>query len=136
MTRFDTLRGAPDAHAIADGLILRNTVGKLSWTVALGGLAILLIGLARARGQPPDERAKIRHDKGKPIFDDLEAWLHAQLPKISGKSPLAKAIRYGLTRMKQLTHDDAGRSNRDRCDFGGEVARIRIVEGKTGSASV
>ncbi len=29
----------------------------------------------------------------KPILDDLEAWLHAQLPKISGKSELAKAIR-------------------------------------------
>jgi hypothetical protein len=55
-----------------------------------------------ARGQPPDERAKIRQDKAKPIFDDLEVWLHAQLPKISGKSPLAGAIRYGLTRMKRL----------------------------------
>jgi transposase len=34
-----------------------------------------------------------------PIFDDLEDWLHAQLPKISGKSPLAQAIRYALNRM-------------------------------------
>ena len=32
----------------------------------------------------------------------LEVWLHAQLPNISGKSPLAGAIRYGLTRMKRL----------------------------------
>ncbi|MCP4070162.1 MAG: IS66 family transposase, partial [Hyphomicrobiales bacterium] len=31
--------------------------------------------------------------------DDLESWLHAQLPKISGQSPLARAIRYALTRM-------------------------------------
>ena len=36
------------------------------------------------------------------MFDDLEIWLHAQLPKISGKSELAKAIRYALTRMKKL----------------------------------
>ncbi len=35
----------------------------------------------------------------KPIFDDLEARLHAQLPKISGKSPLAEAIRYALGRI-------------------------------------
>jgi hypothetical protein len=29
----------------------------------------------------------------------LEDWLHAQLPKISGKSPLVKVIRYALSRM-------------------------------------
>jgi len=55
-----------------------------------------------ARGQPPDPRVAIRQNKSKPLFDDLEAWLHAQLPKISGKSPLAEAIRYALTRMKKL----------------------------------
>jgi hypothetical protein len=37
--------------------------------------------------------------EGQPLFDDLEEWLHAQLPKISSKSPLAKAIRYALGRM-------------------------------------
>ncbi len=55
-----------------------------------------------ARGKPPDERVRLRQDQARPIFDDLEAWLHAQLPKISGKSELAKAIRYSLTRMKKL----------------------------------
>ena len=54
------------------------------------------------RGQPPDERARIRQRKSKPVFDDLEAWLHAQLTRISGKSPLAEAIRYALVRMKKL----------------------------------
>ena len=54
------------------------------------------------RGQPPDERARIRQRKSKPIFDDLEVWLHAQLTRISGKSPLAEAIRYALVRMKKL----------------------------------
>ena len=54
------------------------------------------------RGRPPDERARIRQRKSKPIFDDLEVWLHAQLTRISGKSPLAEAIRYALVRMKKL----------------------------------
>ena len=54
------------------------------------------------RGQPPDVRVKARQSRSKPIFDDLEIWLQAQLPKISGKSPLTKAIRYALTRMKKL----------------------------------
>lgn len=54
------------------------------------------------RGRPPDERTRIRQRKSKPVFDDLEAWLHAQLTRISGKSPLAGAIRYALTQMKKL----------------------------------
>jgi transposase len=40
------------------------------------------------RGQPPDQRVKARQS--------------AQLTRISGKSPLAGAIRYALTRMKKL----------------------------------
>ena len=52
-----------------------------------------------ARGKSPEERVAFRLAQSKPIFDDLEAWLHAQLPKISGKSPLAQAIRYALGRM-------------------------------------
>jgi transposase len=54
------------------------------------------------RGQPPDERLKARQSRSKPVFEDLETWLHAQLPRISGKSPLAGSIRYALTRMKKL----------------------------------
>ena len=52
-----------------------------------------------ARGHTPEERVQLRQKKAKPIFDDLEQWLHMQLPKISGKSPLARAIRYALSRM-------------------------------------
>ncbi len=52
-----------------------------------------------ARGQSPEERVALRQEKARPAFDDLEAWLQAQLPKLSGKSPLAAAIRYALTRM-------------------------------------
>ena len=52
-----------------------------------------------ARGKAPEDRVALRQARSKPIFDNLEAWLHAQLPKISGKSPLAQAIRYALGRM-------------------------------------
>ncbi len=37
-----------------------------------------------------------------PVFDDLEAWLAEQLARISGKSPLAAAIRYALARMERM----------------------------------
>jgi transposase len=44
-------------------------------------------------------RVAVRQARAKPVFDALEAWLHPQLPRISGKSPLARAIRYALGRM-------------------------------------
>ncbi len=43
-----------------------------------------------------------RRHKAKPIFADLAAWLYLQLPKISGKTPLAAAIRYAPIRIKRL----------------------------------
>jgi transposase len=55
-----------------------------------------------ARGLPPDKRVEIREAEARPVFDGLEAWQNARLPDISGKSPLAAAIRYGLTRMARL----------------------------------
>jgi transposase len=51
------------------------------------------------KGKPAEERAGVREEKAKPIFEALEAWLAEQLPKISGKSKLAEAIRYALGRM-------------------------------------
>jgi transposase len=55
-----------------------------------------------ARGLPPDKPAAIRQVEAKPAFESLEAWLNTQLPNISGKSPLASAIRYALTRMARM----------------------------------
>jgi len=54
------------------------------------------------KNRPPDQRRQIRQEKARPVFDDLETWLSAQLSRISGKTPLASAIRYGLSRMKKL----------------------------------
>lgn len=55
-----------------------------------------------ARGQPPAERAALRGEKARPILDDLEQWLGEQLGKISGKTDLAKAIRYARGRIPKL----------------------------------
>lgn len=56
----------------------------------------------QARGLPPEERAELRQHNASPILDDLETWLAAQLTRIPGKSELAKAIRYALTRLRKL----------------------------------
>ncbi|WP_282449609.1 IS66 family transposase [Roseibium sediminicola] len=41
----------------------------------------------------------MRQAQAKPIFDELEDWLGTQLTRISGKSPLAAAIRYALSHL-------------------------------------
>lgn len=53
----------------------------------------------QARGLPPAERVALRQEYAQPVFDELEVWLKEQLGKISGKTPLAKAIRYALARL-------------------------------------
>lgn len=75
-----------------------------SLELPVAGEAVLRIGKlydveTQARGLSPAERAALRQEYAKPIFDELEIWLKEQLGIISGKTPLAKAIRYALGRM-------------------------------------
>ena len=56
-----------------------------------------------ARGKTAEERVVLRQAQAKPVFDDLktwlqQTWLQQQVPKVSGKSKLAEAIRYTLSR--------------------------------------
>ena len=69
---------------------------------ALTRIAQLYAVEAEARGKPPDERAAIRQAKARPVFEDLVRWLQSELQKISGKSDLAKAVRYALGRLPHL----------------------------------
>jgi transposase len=62
------------------------------------------------RGQPPDERCRVRQARAGPLLDQLRMWLDATLPKLSGKSELAGAIRYARTRWPALLrYRDDGR---------------------------
>jgi hypothetical protein len=54
-------------------------------------------------GQPPEARLKVRQARCAPIMADLHVWLEATLRRISGKSDLAKAIRYTLAQWSALT---------------------------------
>ena len=69
---------------------------------ALERIAELYAIEASIRGDPPERRRSVRQKHAAPLTNDLEAWLQAQLTQISGKSALAGAIRYGLTRLKRL----------------------------------
>jgi hypothetical protein len=54
-------------------------------------------------GKPPGMRKAVRTANAKPKLDALAAWFDARLKLISGKSDLAKAIRYARSRWDALT---------------------------------
>ncbi len=58
---------------------------------------------AEIRGRPPPYRLAARQTRSKPIADTFRIWLEQQLPRISGRSTLAEAMRYALARWDGLT---------------------------------
>jgi hypothetical protein len=57
---------------------------------------------AEIRGRPAEERRAARQERSKPTVEALHAWLTAQLGRVSGRSTLAKAIRYALRHWQGL----------------------------------
>jgi transposase len=58
---------------------------------------------AEIHGQPPEVRLAARQARSAPLMAELHTWLEATLRRISGKSNLAKAIRYTLAQWAALT---------------------------------
>lgn len=54
-------------------------------------------------GKPADLRQAVRQDKSKPKVEAFHTWSEEQLARIPGKSDLAKAFRYGLSRWPSFT---------------------------------
>ncbi len=81
-----------DVHAANGSPIAREALDRIG---ALYGIE------AGIRGKPPDERQRCREQP--PLLGDLKAWLETTLPKLSGKSDLAAAMRYALNRWDALT---------------------------------
>jgi transposase len=53
-------------------------------------------------GKPPDQRRQIRQAQAKPLLASLHAWVMATLRRVSGRSDIAGAIRYALSRWEAL----------------------------------
>ncbi len=70
---------------------------------ALRRYAELYVIEKEVRGRPAEERQAVRQERSRPIMEALKPWLEEQLGKVSGKSPIAKAIRYVLVRWDSLT---------------------------------
>ena len=90
------------AHVRRKFVDVHRAQGSVVADEAIRRIALLYAVEKEARGSPSDRRVEIRQANAVSIFDELESWLHDQLPTISGKSLLAMAIRYALTRMKRL----------------------------------
>ena len=54
------------------------------------------------RGQPAEARRQVRQQRSRSLVEAMHAWFTAQLPRISGRSTLAQAIRYALNHWKGL----------------------------------
>jgi len=55
------------------------------------------------RGKPAEVRQRERDERARPVVEAMHPWLEQQLAAISGKSKLAQAIRYALTRWSRFT---------------------------------
>jgi transposase len=90
------------AHIRRKFVDVQQSQGSAIAEEAIRRIAELYAVEKEARGAPPDERVRLRQAKAKPVLDDLDTWLGVQLTRISGKTPLAQAIRYAVTRIKRL----------------------------------
>jgi transposase len=70
---------------------------------ALQRIAALYAIEATIRGQSPEARRAARQTQSAALFAELRTWLEKTHARISGKSELAGAIRYTLTRWQALT---------------------------------
>ena len=90
------------AHVRRKFVDVQQSQGSAIAEEAIMRIARLYAVEKEARGSSPEERVRLRQLKAKPGLDDLDQWLGHQLTRISGKTPLAEAIRYALTRIKRL----------------------------------
>lgn len=58
---------------------------------------------AGIRGQPPDVRARVRQEQSRPLVDALRVVIDNALRRLSPKSEMAKACRYGVKLWPALT---------------------------------
>ena len=69
---------------------------------AMERIAALFVIESSVRGQAPEQRLAARVQYARPRLDELKLFLQRSLNRISGKSALAGAIRYALTRWNAL----------------------------------
>jgi transposase len=91
------------AHARRKLYDVHEATGSPLAKEALERIAELFEIETRINGRAPQERLAVRRQEAVPLLNRLESYLSDALRQISGKSTLAKAIRYALCRWDALT---------------------------------
>ena len=83
-----------DVHAATNSAVAREALERIG----------MLYDVERdIRGKPPDERKQHRQARSRPVANALKVWAEATVGQLSGRSELAGALRYMLTRWTALT---------------------------------
>ena len=90
------------AHARRYLYDVHAATGSQAAEDALQRIAKLFAIEAEIKGKEPDERRNVRQKETVPRLGALKTCLEATLDRISGKTSLAKAIRYALSRWEAL----------------------------------
>ena len=100
-------------HGVTEAACLAHARRKFFDVHASNGSPLALQALQRIaalyaiedtiRGQPPATRLAVRQAQSAPLFEALRAWLEQTQSRIPGKSELAGAIRYTLSRWEALS---------------------------------
>ena len=99
----DVVLAACWAHARRKFYDVAQATGSPVAADALRRIGELYAVEAQIRGQSPAYRLAARRQHSRLLVTELRAWLQAQLAQIPGRSSLAEAIRYALTRWEALT---------------------------------
>ena len=67
-----------------------------------GRICVAISTTSGPRTNPASQGRAVRQEKSKPNVDAFHAWAEQQLTRIPGKSDLAKAFRYGLSRWESF----------------------------------
>ncbi|MGH1352080.1 MAG: IS66 family transposase [Methyloligellaceae bacterium] len=70
---------------------------------ALGQIGRLYKIEELVRRLSPEQRQSVREEQSGPLLEQFKSWSTETLSRVSGKSPLAQAIRYALSRWEALT---------------------------------
>jgi transposase len=69
---------------------------------ALRRIAALYAIESGVRGEPAEQRQRVRQQQSRPLVEAMHVWLTGQLGRIPGASTLAKAIRYAMNHWSGL----------------------------------
>jgi len=83
-----------DVHKVTKSAFTAEMIGMIGWVYAIE---------AQIRGQNAEDRASHRRERTVSIMRELKQRLEDELPALSSKSALAKAIRYILAHWTGLT---------------------------------